>query len=376
MNKKRIGIVGGGQLGQMLTQAAIALGHKVTVLEPTPNCPAYQVGARQIRGSLTDPKSITALSKKSDVLTFEIEHIDAKTLHLLESQGTTVHPSPKSLVSIKDKLAQKKTLQSNDIPTAPFHEVTSEEDISTIAKQIGFPFLLKSRFGGYDGRGNYLVKKPSDIKLAFETLGKESLYIEEFVPFVKELAVMVGRGMDNMIVSYPIVETIHKNNILHFTKAPAVIDQPIEENARSISHRVVKSLGGNGVFGIELFLLKDGKILVNEIAPRVHNSGHYTIEACHTSQFTQHILAITGETLTNPSMKHPFAVMVNILGERKGKANPKGIKKAEKLPGTTVHLYGKLETKPERKMGHITVVGENRKEVLATAKQARSLITI
>lgn len=376
MTGKRIGIVGGGQLGQMLTIAALDLGHEVTVLDPTPDCPAAKAGAKQITGSLTDEKAIHTLAKKVDVLTFEIEHIDAKTLAHLESEGSIVHPSPKSLLGIKDKLTQKKSLLQQEIATAPFYEVKSSDDIEMIASKIGFPFLLKSRFGGYDGRGNYLVSKDSDVKKALDFLGNNDLYIEEFVPFSKELAVMVARGNDDMIISYPIVETIHKNNILHYTLAPATLDQSTEEHARFIAHRVMKTLGGYGVFGIEMFLLKDNKILVNEIAPRVHNSGHYTIEACHTSQFTQHVLAITGETLTNPSMKHQSAVMVNILGDRTGNANPKGVKSAQKLPGTTVHLYGKLETKPQRKMGHITVVGENTKECLKIAKQARKMISI
>lgn len=376
MKTKTIGIVGGGQLGKMLTIAAKELGFHTIVLDPTPNSPASQAGAKQIIGSLTNPEDVAKLAKQTDYLTFEIEHIDAKSLSGLELAGTPVHPSPQSLSIIKDKLQQKKFLQKHDIPTAPFYEIKSEDDIIALSKKIGFPFLIKSRFGGYDGRGNFLIKNSSDITQAIETFGLSKIYIEEFVPFEKELAVMVGRGQDGMIHSYPVVQTIHEDNILRFTLAPAPIDQTIQEHARIVARRVMKQLHGYGVFGIEMFLTKDKKILVNEIAPRVHNSGHYTIEACHTSQFTQHILAITGQTLGEPSMKVPAAVMVNILGEREGTAAPKGISAVKKLDGTTIHIYGKLQTKPNRKMGHVTVVGKNLDECLRIAKKARSLITI
>jgi len=372
----KIGIVGGGQLGRMVTQEAIKMNYNVIVLDPTPDCPAKKAGAKQIVGSLTDSEKIHKLAKQVDVLTFEIEHIDTKTLKALEAEGGIVHPSPHSLEIIKDKLTQKKSLQKYDIPTAPFHEVKNEQDIHDLSKKIGFPFLLKSRYGGYDGRGNFFVSKPEDIPEAIKTLGIDKVYIEEYVPFQKELAVMVARGSDGMIHSYPVVETIHKDNILHFTLTPAPIESSIQENARNLARSVMKHLGGYGVFGIEMFLTKDNKILINEIAPRVHNSGHYTIDACHTSQFKQHLLAITGQPLQTPAMKVKAAVMVNILGDRIGRANPVGLSKVKKLPGITVHIYGKLQTKPQRKMGHITVVGERLEECLRLAKKAREMVTI
>lgn len=374
--KKKIGIVGGGQLGRMLTIEAKDMGFDVYVLDPTPHCPAAQVGAKQLTGSLEDENLLKKLSESVDFMTFEIEHIDAKTLKALEEIGKSVHPSPYSLEVIKDKLAQKRFLQKNEIPTAPFYEVKSIEEIQEIAKKIGYPFLLKSRFGGYDGKGNFVVADKNDIAKGLELLGSEKIYIEEYVPFEKELAVIVSRGSDGMIHSYPVVETIHKDNILHFTLAPAPIDTQLQENARKLARQVLKHIGGYGVFGIEMFLTKDGQILINEIAPRVHNSGHYTIEACHTSQFKQHILAITEQILEDPSMKVRASVMVNILGDRNGKANPQGISKVKKLPGTTIHIYGKLETKPDRKMGHITVVGDDLKKCLNIAKEARELVTI
>lgn len=374
--KQKIGIVGGGQLGRMLTQAAIEMGFDVIVLDSTPDCPAKKAGAKQIVGDITDKEAIHKLAKQVDFLTFEIEHINTKTLRALEEEGQIVHPSPRSLETIKDKLTQKKTLQKFEIPTAPFHEVKTEKDIIELSKKIGFPFLLKSRFGGYDGRGNYVIKNIEDIALAIAAQGIDKVYVEEYIPFDKELAVMIARGQDEMIQTFSVVETIHKDNILQYTLAPAPIDIEIQENARRIARQVLKFIEGHGVFGIEMFLTKDGKILINEIAPRVHNSGHYTAEACHTSQFKQHILAITEQPLEEPSMKVRAAVMINILGDREGKANPKGLTAAKKLPGTSVIIYDKLETKPNRKMGHITVVGDKLEECLKIAKKARGLIYI
>ena len=373
---KRIGIVGGGQLGRMLTVPAKEMGFAVTVLDATPHAPASQVGAEQILGALTDGEKIHALAKNTDILTFEIEHIDAQTLESVAKQGKTVHPSAETLQTIKDKLTQKQFLNTHQIPTAAFSDVQTAEDVIDAAKAFGYPLVLKSRFGGYDGRGNAVIAKEKDIQLAMEKLGGGNLYIEQFVPFLKELAIMVARSTSGDIKTYPLVETIHKNNILQYLLAPSSLTKTLQKKAESFAISVMKHLGGAGVFGIEMFLTEKGEVLVNEIAPRVHNSGHYTIEACVTSQFEQHIRAITGLPLGDTTMKVPAAVMINILGERKGDANLEGLQDTLKIPGVSIHQYGKAETKIDRKMGHITVVGETIEECLRRAKQARKAIRI
>lgn len=375
-HKKRVGIIGGGQLGRMMTDASLKLNLDITVLEPTENPPAVQVGAKQIIGSLNNPEKIRELAEMSDFLTWEIEHINTEVLEELENEGFKINPSPKTLAKIKDKLLQKEFLKQNGIPTAPFKKVESIEDIVNASKELGLPLLLKTRFGGYDGRGNFVVRNEEDIKAGFEKLGGENLYVEGFVDFGKELAVMAARDKSGNIKIYPVVETIHENNILQVTLAPAPIAQDLNKRAEEFAKKVMEHLEGAGVFGIEMFLTKNGEILVNEIAPRVHNSGHYTIEACITSQFENQLRAVSEMELGETDMKVGAAVMINILGDRSGVAEVAGIEEAGKLGNVFVHIYGKKDVKPERKMGHLTIVGDNLEEVLEKANKARSLIRI
>ncbi len=373
---KKIGIIGGGQLGRMLTEAATTLEFETIVLDPSENSPAAKVGAKQILGSLSDEGKIQELAETVDYLTWEIEHINTRILESLSEKGFSINPSPKTLVIIKDKLSQSEFLEKFEIPTASFKRVESGEDVLKAAEEFGYPLVLKSRFGGYDGRGNFVIENAEQVKEGFKTLGEQNLYVEKFVEFEKELAIMAARDTRGNVVTYPVVETIHKNNILHYTLAPAPISPKQRKDAEEFAKKVLKHLEGAGVFGIEMFLAKDGSILVNEIAPRVHNSGHYTIEACETSQFEQHIRAITGMELGATQMVVPCAVMVNILGDRDAAAQVEGLHEALAIQGVSVHIYGKAKTKPQRKMGHITVTGDNIDEVFAKAKSARSLINI
>ncbi|HWY79599.1 MAG TPA: 5-(carboxyamino)imidazole ribonucleotide synthase [Candidatus Sulfotelmatobacter sp.] len=374
--QKRIGIVGGGQLGRLIAIDAKKLGFTVNIIDPTPNSPAGQVADYQIVADYNDEKAIRELAKISDYLTFEIELANAEILDELSRKGLKINPSAKTLSIIKDKLVQKQFLKKAKIPVADFVEIDSKKEILQVAKKYGYPFLLKARFDAYDGRGNALITKESDIDNGVKKLQGRKLYIEKFVPFIKELAVMVGRNTKNEIISYPVVETIHKNNILHLLVVPAPIDSKIQIKAQRLAEKVMRQLKGAGMFGIEMFLLEDGKILINEIAPRVHNSGHYTIEATETSQFEQHARAIADMPFGSTKLKTPAAVMINILGERDGKAKQKGVAEAGKIPGVTVHIYGKLQTRKERKMGHLTAIGETIEEALKKAKKARKLITI
>jgi len=374
--KNRIGIIGGGQLGRMLAIAAKKMGFKVFVIDPTPKSPAGQVADFQIVADYNDEKAIRKLAKISDFMTFEIELANSKVLDELSRKGLQIHPSAKTLAIIKDKLLQKKFLKKAGIPVADFVQVETKEDIAEASKKFGYPILLKARLDAYDGRGNYLVKNEKDIEAGLEKLKGRKLYVEKFVPFVKELAVVVARSTKGDIKAYPVVETIHKNNICHIVIAPAPISSKVSKKAQNLGIKLMKHLKGAGVFGIEMFLDKKGKVYVNEIAPRVHNSGHYTIEANATSQFEQHIRAITGLPLGDTKMLVPSSVMINILGGRQGPSQVSGLEKALKIPNVSVHIYGKLETKLERKMGHITVVGKNHKEALRKAILARKYISI
>lgn len=374
--QKTIGIVGGGQLGRMLTDAAHKLGFTVTVLDPTPDSPAGQVADKQIVGSFTDEAKIRQLAKEVTYMTFEIELANAEVLNDLSKQGVQINPSAKTLSIIKDKFRQKMFLQKAHIPTAESVAVETPEEIEKVGESFGYPMLLKARLDAYDGRGNFLLKSAKDIPFGVKKLHGRSLYVERFVPFVKELAVMVARSTVGEILTFPVVETTHKNNICHTCVVPAPVSQEAIDKARSLAIQVMEHLKGAGVFGVEMFLTADNQVLVNEIAPRVHNSGHYTIEACKTSQFEQHIRAITGMELGSTDLVVPAAAMVNILGERNGPAMFKGNEKATALEGVSVHIYGKKETKIERKMGHITAVGKTPGEALEKALKAREYISI
>lgn len=371
-----IGIVGGGQLGRMLTLAALPLGFKVVVLDPGTNSPAAQVGAGQIVGDLYDEQALNQLAERVDYITIEIEHLDTRLLQEIALLGKPVNPAPQTIAMIQDKLTQKQFLQAAGIPVSLFTEITDEKSAHFALEEFDGKMVLKTRRGAYDGRGNTVITSPGDIAKALAGFAGQTLYAEKFVPFQKELAVMVARSTSGDTAIYPIVETIQERSICVEVLAPAPVDDAVAEKARQAALDVANRLEGAGVFGIEMFLAASGEIIVNEIAPRVHNSGHYTTEACRTSQFEQHIRAITGLPLGPTDMIVPAAVMINILGERDGETQPEGIDKAGQKPHTTVHLYGKSPTKIDRKMGHLTAVGDTIKEARERARQARAIISI
>ena len=372
----RIGIVGGGQLGRMLAQAAKKLGFHTTVLDPTPNGPAAQVADAEIVGDFKNAEAIRELAKQVNVMTFEIESANADALDELLAAGHDINPSPQTLALIKDKYLQKKFLEEHTVPVADSIDANSREEILATVERFGYPFLLKARRDAYDGRGNALIEDESQIDSGLEKLKGRMLYVEKFVPFIKELAVVVVRGKSGEILAYPPVETIHKNNICHLVLSPAPVDASITRRSEELAVSIMGHLKGVGVFCVEMFVTADGDILVNEIAPRVHNSGHHSIEAHETSQFEQHIRAIMGMPLGSIARIAPASVMINILGERMSPAEIAGLEEVENIPGLTVHIYGKAETRPERKMGHITAIGDTLSEVRARAEYARTLITI
>ena len=373
--KNKIGIVGGGQLGRMLALAAIPLGFEVIVLDPTPNCPAASC-AKQIIGSFKDADAIFQLAKQVDFITFEIESANADALAILTQQHKNINPQAKMLALIKDKFAQKEFYQQHALACAASVKVANRIEIEQAAKKFSYPIVLKARFDAYDGRGNAVINDESEIDVALNKLGMENLYVEQFVPFVKELAVMVARSSAGEIKVYPVVESVQKDNICHTVIAPAQISSEICKAAQQLAKAVVSHLHGAGVFGVEMFLTAAGQVLLNEIAPRVHNSGHYTTEACITSQFEQHIRAITGLPLGNTAMQVPAAVMMNILGKRQAVADIEGLPQALAISGVSCHFYGKAETKPERKMGHLTAVATDVKTALQNAQTALNLLSI
>ena len=353
-----LGIIGGGQLGMMLTEAAKKMPEhisEVIVLDPTENCSATQVGAKQIVADFKDEKAILELASKVDILTYEIESGNSDVLKIAETK-TTINPSPETLRIIQDKFLQKSFLRQNNIPVTDFAEVKSLDDLRQKAKEFRFPVLLKARRDAYDGRGNYVIKSHDEIENAHNYFGGRSLMLEKFVDFKMEVSVIAARNTKGQIATYPVVENIHENNILRMTIAPARVSSDVSSQAEQIAHETMKVLHGAGVFGIEMFVTSDDKILINEIAPRVHNSGHHTLQSTKTSQFEQHLRAILGLELGDTKLIHP-AIMYNILGpnEFSGKYKISEIK----MNNLYLKMYGKAESKPQRKLGHFNLIDED-----------------
>ncbi|MEC7711157.1 MAG: 5-(carboxyamino)imidazole ribonucleotide synthase [Thermoproteota archaeon] len=351
---KILGIIGGGQLGMMLTEAAKNLSEisKIIVLDPTENCPAAKVGAQQIIADFKDEVAITKLSELSDIITYEIESGNSNVLKKLEEK-TEINPSPDTLRIIQDKLFQKEFLKQNDIEVAEFAKIENKDELIQMIDTMGLPLLLKTRRDAYDGRGNYKINSKSEIDDALDLFKGKTLMVEKFVRFEKEVSVIAARNTKGEIVTYPVVENIHENNILRTTIAPGRVSDNVKKLAEQIAEKTMEVLHGAGVFGIEMFVTPDDKILINEIAPRVHNSGHHTLQSCSTSQFEQHLRAILGLNLGDASINHP-TIMYNILGPHtfKGEYNVL-CKKSENI---YLKMYGKLESKPQRKIGHVNIV--------------------
>jgi 5-(carboxyamino)imidazole ribonucleotide synthase len=368
----KLGILGGGQLAQMLTQAAISLGIETAIFERTPDSPAARLTQHQIAGQWDDETVLSAFAALCDSVTLENEFVDASVLRRLEAMGLPVYPTSETLALIQDKLIQKQTMQAAGLPMPRFQAVESPEDVRRLAFNFGYPLVLKARRDGYDGYGNATLRSADDIDAAWGKLSKggRALYVEGFVLFTHELAVMVVRGQDGEARTYPVVETVQENHICHVVRAPAQVAPQISQMAAAIAQQAVEAINGVGIFGVELFLLEDGFVLYNEIAPRPHNSGHYTIEGCVTSQFENHIRAVLGWPLGDTNLVAPAAVMVNILGRRNGVTNGDAAKAALSVPGAHVHLYGKRDVRVGRKLGHVTVMGDTVEECEILARRA------
>lgn len=376
---KKIGIIGGGQLGQMMILEAKKMGFYITVLDPTLNCPAHTIVDEHIVADFEDEKAIRLLAEKSDVVTYEFEHINAQVLKQLEAEGKKVYPTATSLEIIQNKFSQKSLLKKDGIPVPDFMAVSSPAEILAAGKEYGFPLMLKACTGGYDGKGNYVVKNENDCENGYKELGGGTLPLmaEKFYPFIMEISVLACRAINGDIKVYPVAENIHKDSILDKTRVPASISAKTTENAMNLAKRVMEVFEGVGMFCVEMFVDKDGNVAINEVAPRPHNSGHYTIEACVTSQFEQHIRAVSGLPLGDPSLVRPV-VMRNILGEEgsSGKAVVEGADEALAIPGVTLHVYGKETSKPKRKMGHLTATAATLEEAEKNADMAKDFIKI
>ena len=368
---KVLGIIGGGQLGMMLTEAAQNLDDisKIIVLDPTENCPAAKVGAQQIIADFKDEDAIKKLSELSDIITYEIESGNSDVLKKLE-ENTEINPSPDTLRIIQDKLLQKQFLQKNGIAVAEFEKIENKEELNQMIDKMGLPLLLKTRRDAYDGRGNYKINSKSEIDDALDLFSGKTLMVEKFVKFEKEVSVIAARNTKGEISTYPVVENIHENNILRTTIAPGRVSEIVRKEAEKIAEKTMEVLHGAGVFGIEMFVTSDDEILINEIAPRVHNSGHHTLQSCNTSQFEQHLRAILGMDLGDSSIKTP-TIMYNILGPKTFQGEYNVLFK--KQDNIHLKMYGKLESKPQRKIGHVNVVDVENRGMEELLKQVEDL---
>eukprot|EP01039_Chlorochromonas_danica_P005610 gene5610-6177_t len=361
MDGRTVGILGGGQLGRMMAEAASRLGIRLAILDPAGSTsPAGQLASFTMEGSFQDSNKIKELASISDIITTEIEHVNTDILEELEKNGIMVRPSAKTIRIIQDKYLQKEHLSKNNIPLPEYMSTPTIEEAHNAGFRFGYPFMLKNRKLAYDGKGNFVVRSPDQIVTAFEILGGNEIYAEKWVSFQKEIAVMVVRTKENHTLCYPVVETIQENNVCHLVIAPAQISSRATEHALEIAGRAIASFDGIGIYGVELFLLSDDTVLLNEIAPRPHNSGHYTIEACEVDQFEMHLRAILDLPCPEPRLRVGGAVMVNVLGRSDNMEETKRIlHKALYVPGAGVHWYGKSESRIGRKMAHITVTGDD-----------------
>jgi 5-(carboxyamino)imidazole ribonucleotide synthase len=358
----------------MTLQAASALGLDVVIAERFARSPAARLTDASVvfAQGWDDPTALDELARLAPIVTLESEFVDARVLAGLEARGSRVLPAPRCVATVQDKLLQKQALLKAELPVPAFASVAWPADVARIGAELGWPLMLKARRDGYDGHGNALVADRSQADQACRRLGwpDRMLFAEAVVPFERELAVLVVRGLDGAMVTYPTVET-RQDPALHICRvvlAPAAIPLAVAEHAARIARGAVEAVDGIGAFGVELFLLPGGEVLINELAPRPHNSAHYSIEACLTSQFSNHVRAVMGWPLGDAALRTPAAAMVNVLGT--GASSTPDMGAALAVPETFVHLYGKAENRPGRKLGHVTALADSLEVALACAQQA------
>lgn len=368
-----VGIAGAGQLARMTCLAAWPLGISVAVLG-SPAEPSAGVCHRLVEGDWHDADDVAALGAASGVVTLENEFVDASALAAVEEAGTLVRPSPGTVGVIQDKADQKERLRGAGIPVPRFAIAKSEAEVEALGRDLGWPLMIKARRLGYDGRGNALAGSMVDVPDALERLDRgEGVLVEEHVPFSAELAAMVARSSREELV-YPVVETVQKDHVCHEVTTPVALPAGLEQEARRIALESARAAESIGVMGVEMFLVED-RIVVNELAPRPHNSGHYSIEACETSQFENHLRGVLDLPLGPADLRAGGAAMVNLLGSHSAPSDPK-IDEAMAVPGAHVHLYDKADVRPGRKMGHVTALGTSAADALATARHAAGLVRL
>lgn len=373
ITERKIGVLGGGQLGRMMIQSAMDMNLDIAILDPDPNAPCAHLVEHFSVGKLTDFDTVYNFGKDKDLLTIEIENVNTEALKKLSEEGVKVFPQPEIIALIQDKRTQKQFYQDNDIPTAEFVLTETASDVGDFPEML--PAVHKLGKEGYDGRGVQVIKNADDLDKAFDKPG----VLEKQIPFEKELSVIVARNESGETKSYPVVElSFHPTaNLVEFLFSPAEISSEIETKAQKLAEDIIEKLDMVGILAVELFLTPDGQVLVNEVAPRTHNSGHQTIEGNVTSQFEQHLRAILDMPLGDPKNRSASA-MVNLLGEDgfTGIAKYEGLKEILRLPDVHIHLYGKKMTKPFRKMGHITVVNNDPEQLKSLAREIKSTIKV
>lgn len=369
----KLGVLGGGQLGRMLIQEAINYNLQVDIIDPDANAPCKSLAHNFTQGSLTDYNTVMAFGRLCDLVTIEIENVNTDALAQLQKEGVAVYPQAHIIALIKNKVDQKLFYRENGIPTAPFEIVNNKQDVTKT--NLKLPFVNKLATEGYDGRGVQVIRNEADFDKAFDTNG----LVEEFVDFDKEISVILARNKHGEIKTFPTVELqFHpEHNLVEFLSTPADISKAIDAKAKEVAIEVITKLEMIGLLAVEMFVTRDGQVLVNEIAPRTHNSGHQTIESCTTSQFDQHLRAILGLPLGDTSLVIP-AMMVNLLGEdgHTGPARYEGLEEVVALKGVYVHLYGKAITKPFRKMGHVTITGLDKESLVEKAKFVKETLKV
>jgi 5-(carboxyamino)imidazole ribonucleotide synthase len=373
ISELKLGILGGGQLGRMLIQQAINYNLTTLVLDPDPDAPCKNIANKFECGSITDFDTVYNFGKKADIITIEIEKVNIEALEQLEKEGKLVFPQSRVIRLIQDKGVQKQFFKENDIPTAPFQLVNTKADLNN--GNFAFPYILKQRKDGYDGKGVMKISNLSDIDKAFES---PSL-IEELIDFDKEIAVIVSRNPNGDMKTFPMVEMEFnaEANLVEFLISPSTYPEEIQHKAEKIALNIASALNITGILAVEMFVTKNGDILVNELAPRPHNSGHHTIEGNYVSQFEQHLRSIFNLPLGD-TRSISNAVMINLLGEKghDGLAKYDGLEKIMAIDGVYVHLYGKKYTKPFRKMGHITIVDQNREKAIEKARYIQQTLKV
>jgi 5-(carboxyamino)imidazole ribonucleotide synthase len=379
---KRVGVIGGGQLAWMMADAAQRLGVELLVQTPSEHDPAVSIAKETVFAPVDDATATEILAQKCDVITFENEFVNLDSLSILAQQGVCFRPRLEALAPLLDKYHQRCYLRKLGLPVPQFFALDEVENLKSKIEYLGFPVVLKSRRHGYDGQGTFIIQDFATLeqKLSDETTTKtlnQSLFLlEEFIPFQRELAIIAARSVKGEIITYPVVETQQEQQVCRRVIAPAEITPNQVAEIQAIAHTLLNSLEVVGIFGIELFLGTNGKILVNEIAPRTHNSGHFSIDACETSQFEQHLRAVCGLPLGNPALQSAGAVMVNLLGYENSHSDYQSQRQQiAEIPQAHVHWYGKTESRTGRKLGHVTVLldNQNREQAIAIAHSIESI---